>query len=762
MSYLDKATLKVVGTRPIRPDGVDKVTGRANFGADMVMPGMLWGRIKRSPHAHARILGIDTAKAAALPGVKAVITRADFPDVPPDRAHIGTAPHNLRDLSRNCMAGGKVLYEGHAVAAVAATSPATADEALDLIEVKYEVLPYVMDVEAAMADGAPVLHDDIFTAGVEPKPTKPSNVAKMVRFAKGDVEAGFKEADLIVERRYTTQPVHQGYIEPHACLVSVGADGQTTIFSSSQGQFMVRSYTARICGGEIADIRAIPAEIGGGFGGKTIIYLEPLAYMLSKKSGRPVKMVMSREEVFRATGPTSGAVVEVKIGAKKDGHITAAQSILKYQAGAFPGSPVQQGCICGMAVYDFPNSLTVGYDVLSNRPKVAAYRAPGAPIGSFGVESCIDELAHALKIDPLKMREINGAKDGGKSTHGVTWNNIGYQKTLEAARAHEHLKTKLGPNQGRGIASGYWHNAGGESSASCHVNEDGSITVTEGHPDIGGSRASMAMMVAEVLGVPYENVRPVVGDTTAIGFSASTGGSRVTFAGGMAVTQAAQKIVEELKKRAAVIWDISPEAVEWKDGKAHPAGPNAGSFEPLDLPAIAAKSGRTGGPISAEVQINAQGQGPGFTTHICDVEVDRETGHVKILRYTAIQDVGRAIHPSYVEGQMQGGVTQGIGWALSEEYIYDKDGRLENPGFLDYRMPVASDLPMIDTVMVEVPNPRHPFGARGVGEVPLVPPMAAVANAIFDATGIRLRDLPMSPPKLRAAFDAEQPKLAAE
>jgi CO/xanthine dehydrogenase Mo-binding subunit len=761
MSYLDKASLKVVGTRPIRPDGVDKVTGRANFGADMVMPGMLWGKIKRSPYAHARILSIKTDKALALPGVKAVITRADFPDISPERAHIGTAPHNLRDLSLNCMAKGKVLYEGHAVAAVAATSPAIAEEALDLIEVKYEVLPYVMDVEAAMADDAPVLHDDIFTAGVEPKPTKPSNVAKMVRFAKGDVEAGFKEADLIVERRYTTQPVHQGYIEPHACLVSVGADGQTTIFSSSQGQFMVRSYTARICGAEIADIRAIPAEIGGGFGGKTIIYLEPLAYMLSKKSGRPVKMVMSREEVFRGTGPTSGAVVEVKIGAKKDGHITAAQSILKYQAGAFPGSPVQQGCICGMAVYDFPNSLTVGYDVLSNRPKVAAYRAPGAPIGSFGVESCIDELAHALKIDPLKMREINGAKDGGKSTHGVTWNNIGYQKTLEAARAHAHLKTTLGPNQGRGIASGYWHNAGGESSASCHVNEDGTITVTEGHPDIGGSRASMAMMVAEVLGVPYESVRPVVGDTTAIGFSASTGGSRVTFAGGMAVTQAAQKIVEELKKRAGVIWDISPEAVEWKDGKAHPAGPNAGSFEPLDLPAIAAKSGRTGGPISAEVQINAQGQGPGFTTHICDVEVDRETGHVKILRYTAIQDVGRAIHPSYVEGQMQGGVTQGIGWALSEEYIYDKNGLLENPGFLDYRMPVASDMPMIDTVMVEVPNPRHPFGARGVGEVPLVPPMAAVANAIFDATGMRLRDLPMSPPKLRAAFDAEEPRRQA-
>src|SRR5271156_4785813 len=761
MSFLDKADLKVVGTRPIRPDGVDKVTGRANFGADMKMPGMLWGRIKRSPHAHARIISVNTDKAMALPGVKAVTTRADFPDIPPDRRVLGAAPANLWDLSRNCMAKGKALYEGHAVAAVAAISPAIAEQALDLIEVEYEVLPHVMDVEAAMAADAPVLDDSIFTSGVEPRPTTPSNVTKMVRFAIGDVEAGFRDAEVVIERRYTTKPVHQGYIEPHACVVSVGADAQTTIWSSSQGQFMVRAYTSRICGGDIANIRAIPAEIGGGFGGKTIIYLEPVAYMLSKKSGRPVKIVMSREEVFRATGPTSGAVVEVKLGAKRDGHIIAAQSILKFQAGAFAGSPVQQGCICGMAVYDFPNSLTVGYDVLSNRPKVAAYRAPGAPIGSFGVESCIDELAHALKIDPLRMRELNGAKDGGKSTHGVTWNNIGYQKTLEATRAHAHLKTKLGPNQGRGIASGYWHNAGGESSASCHVNEDGTITVTEGHPDIGGSRASMAMMVAEVFGVPYESVRPVVGDTTAIGFSASTGGSRVTFAGGMAVTQAAEKVVEELKKRAAIIWDISPEAVEWKDGKVFPAGANAGSFEPLDLEALAAKSARTGGPISAEVQINAQGQGPGFTTHICDVEVDRETGHVKILRYTAIQDVGRAIHPSYVEGQMQGGVAQGVGWALSEEYIYDKDGRLENPGFLDYRCPVASDMPMIDTIMVEGPTPRHPFGARGVGEVPIVPPMAAVANAIADATGLRLRDLPMSPPRLLAALDEAEPMRAA-
>ncbi|HVC56541.1 MAG TPA: xanthine dehydrogenase family protein molybdopterin-binding subunit [Stellaceae bacterium] len=763
MSYLDKATLKVVGTRPIRPDGVDKVIGRATFGADMTMPGMLWGKVKRSPHAHARIRGIRTDKALALPGVKAVVTAADFPAIASEEAFVGEGPMNFRDLSFNCMAHGKALYDGHAVAAVAATSPAIAEEALDLIEVDYEVLPHVIDVEDAMKPDAPVLHDDLFTQGVDPKPTKPSNIAKRIGFAKGDIAAGWKEAEVIVERRYTTQPVHQAYIEPHACLVSVGADGQTTIWSSSQGHFMVRAYCAKLLGIDIADIRAMPAEIGGGFGGKTLVYLEPLALALSKQSGHPVKIVMSREEVFRGTGPAAGGVIEVKLGAKKDGRLVAAELLLKYQAGAFPGSPVGPGCMCGFAMYNIPHVSIVGYDVVSNRPKVAAYRAPGAPNASFGVESCVDELARELKMDPLKLREINAVTDGVKAVHGPTWTNIGYTQTLAAARASGHLDIPLGPNQGRGIASGFWFNIGGESSAACHVNEDGSITIVEGSPDIGGTRASMAMMAAEALGVPYDRVRPIVADTASIGFSFLTGGSRTTFATGMAVTQAAEKVVVELKQRAAMIWDISPDAVEWKDGKAFPAGPNAGSFEPLSLAEIALKSGRTGGPISAEVTINAQGAGPGFATHICDVEVDRETGHVKVLRYTAIQDVGRAIHPAYVEGQIQGGVTQGIGWALNEEYIYDKEGRLENPGFLDYRVPVASDLPMIEAIMVEVPNPRHPFGAKGVGEVPIVPPMAAVANAIADASGIRLRDLPMSPPKLRAALDdQEPPRLAAE
>ncbi len=427
-----------------------------------------------------------------MPGVKAVTTRADFPYIPPDKRVLGAAPANLWDLSRNCMAIGKALYEGHAVAAVAAISPAIADQALDLIEVEYEVLPHVMDVEAAMAPDAPLLHDDIFTAGVDPKPTKPSNVSKMVRFAKGDVEAGFRDAEIVIERRYTTKPVHQGYIEPHACVVSVAPDGQTMIWSSSQGQFMVRGYTSRIVGADIANIRAIPAEIGGGFGGKTIVYLEPVAYMLSKKSGRPVKIVMSREEVFRATGPTSGAVVEVKLGAKKDGHITAAKTVLKYQSGAFPGSPVQQGCICGLAVYDLPNAETIGYDVLCNRPKVAAYRAPGAPIGSFAVESCMDELARELKIDPLRAardQRRQGRHQGNARTDLGQYRLSADARSRQGARASQD---RLGPNQGRGIASGYWHNAGGEFE--CRVSRQ------RGRHDHGDRRPSRHRRLARLDG----------------------------------------------------------------------------------------------------------------------------------------------------------------------------------------------------------------------------------------------------------------------
>jgi CO/xanthine dehydrogenase Mo-binding subunit len=749
-----KAPLTVVGTRPIRPDGADKVTGRAAFGADFAMPGMLTGAIKRSPHAHARIVSIDTRKARALAGVKAVVTAADFPDLASEEYEAGESASNLRDLSLNCMARGKVLYDGHAVAAVAATSAAIAQEALDLIAVEYEVLPHVIDVEEAMAPDAPVLHPHLFTEGVEERPALPSNIARRNRLARGDLAAGFAAADVILESRYVTAAVHQGYIEPHACVAAFASDGQCQVWSSSQGQFMVRTYCAKLLGLDISDVRVTPAEIGGGFGGKTTVYLEPVALALSRQCGAPVKMVMSREEVFRATGPTSGAVIEVKLGATKDGRLTAAQVELKYQAGAFPGSPVGAGSMTALACYDVENFQVTGWDVVTNSPKVAAYRAPGAPISAFGVESAIDELAIKLAMDPIALREKNAVRDGLKAAYGPTYRNIGYLETLAAIRDHPHYTAPLGPNQGRGVAVGFWFNVGGESTAAVHINEDGGAVVVTGNPDIGGSRVSMAMMAAEVLGLPVERVRPIVADTASIGFSMLTGGSRTTFATGMAVTQAAQRVVADLKRRAAVIWDVAPELVAWQAGAAVCLDTAKTNAKPLTLEGLAAQSARTGGPITAEVSLTAQGAGPGFGAHICDVEVDPETGHVAILRYTAAQDVGKAIHPAYVEGQIQGGVAQGIGWALNEEYVFDAAGRMENAGFLDYRVPVASDLPMIEPIIVEVANPRHPFGAKGVGEVPIVPPLAAVANAVRAAIGVRLTELPLSPPKIRAAIDA--------
>jgi len=744
-----------IGKRTIRPDGVDKVTGRAAFGADYAMPDMLVGQVLRSPHAHARILSIDTSKAEAMPEVKAVVTSADFPEIPPEEATKGTAPPNFRHLSQNLMAREKVLYEGHAVAAVAATSAAAAKKALSLIEVKYEVLPHVIDVEEAMMPGAPVLHDDLFTDGVDPKPKNPSNVAKRLEFSIGDLDAGFKEADIVIEKSYTTKPVHQGYIEPHAVVADVAEDGQAKVWSSSQGHFMIRQYCAGLLNMHVADIRVTPAEIGGGFGGKTTVWLEPPAMLLSRKAGRPVKMTMSRADVFRATGPTSGSAMTCKIGARKDGRITAASLEVKFQAGAFPGSPAGQGCMCAFTPYDIENAKAVGYDVVVNRPKATAYRAPGAPIAAFAVESTLDQVARGLEMDPLELREKNAAREGTRTVYGPMLGVIGYEATLEAAKNHPHYTAPLGPNQGRGVASGYWFNVGGETSAAVSVTEDGTIMVMSGTPDIGGSRASLAIMAAEVLGIDINDVRAIIADTSSLGFNRHTGGSRVTFAAGMMVTEAAKDVVEQLRERAARIWDIDVEAVTWADGRARPAGDNAGKFEPLSLADIAGKSISTGGPINARKSTNVQAPGPAYATHIVDVEVDRDTGQVQILRYTAVQDAGRAIHPSYVEGQIQGGVVQGIGWALNEEYIYDKNGRLENPGFLDYRIPVASDLPMIDPVIVEVPNPSHPFGVRGVGEVPIVPPMAAIANAIEDAIGLRLTDLPMSPPKVLAALDKE-------
>jgi CO/xanthine dehydrogenase Mo-binding subunit len=732
---------KIIGTRPPRPDGIDKVTGRARYGADFTMPGQLIGLVLRSPHAHALIEKIDTSKAEKLLGVKAVITSKDLPD-------LTGGDRGMFDILENCMARKKALYDGHAVAAVAAIDAATARKALKLIDVKYKVLPHVTDVDEALKPDSPVIHAHVFTEGIEPAPTKPSNWNKRAEYGHGDVDAGFREADVIISRSYKTEQTHQGYIEPHSVSASVSPDGMAEMWVCTQGHFVYRNQCATLLGLDANKLRVTASEIGGGFGGKTHVWAEPLALALSRKANRPVKLTMTRDEVFRCTGPTSSTSVDVKIGAKKDGTITAAFAELRYQGGAFPSNWAEFGAMTSWACYDLKNVKSVSKDAIVNRPKCAAYRAPSAPAAAFAIESAVDEVARAIGMDPIDFRIKNAAKEGTKSSYGPVYGPIGIGPTLLAAKNHAHMNAPLGKNMGRGMACGFWFNFGGQTCVDVNITPDGNVNVAQGTIDVGGSRAAIAMAVAEELGVAYESVRSIVADTSSLGHNDMTDGSRGTFSSSMAAVFAARNAITVLRNRAAKIWEIPVDEVEWKDGAAHAKGTHHGNRSPLSLKEIAAQAGNTGGPVAGHAEITADGAGVSFATHIADVETDPETGRSLVKRYTVIQDAGKALHPSYVEGQYQGGAAQGIGWALNEEYVYGKDGRLQNAGFLDYRIPVCSDLPFIDTQILEIANPHHPYGVRGVGETSIVPPLAALAIAVSNATGVRQTHLPMSPPRV--------------
>ena len=752
---------KVVGTRPIRHDGMDKVTGRAQYGADIHMPGLLHGKILRSPHAHAKIKSIDASRALALPGVKAVVTAAEIPKFSGKVSDLAEGTKtNTMFMSNNCLAADKVLYKGHAVAAVAATSPHIAEEALSLIDVEYEVLPGVFSALGAMKEDAPILHERLATLTDANKrmgglrsdedTDGATNVANHCVYEVGDLDKGFQEADVIVEREFNTAAVHQGYIEPHSATALWNADGYLTIWCSSQGQFLIRERMAELLEIPVSNIKVIPMEIGGGFGGKIIPYLEPVAALLSRKTGLPVKMTMTRTEVFEATGPTSGGYIRFKMGVTNSGRITAADAYVALEAGAYPGSPASLAAICMLAPYEVAHARLEGFDVLVNKPKAAAYRAPGAPSGALAVETVIDEICEKIGMDPLEFRLLNGAREGTRQVTGPKFSRIGYLETVQAAKEHEHYSAPLeGPNRGRGVATGFWFNDTGPSSVTASVNPDGTVSLQEGSPDIGGTRVAISMQLAEVLGIAAEEVRPVVEDTDSVGYTSITGGSGVAFKTGWASYEAAQDIKEQMIKRAALIWDVSPDDVEYSGAVfSHKSDPELRhSFKEL-----AGMLNATGGPIVGCATVHPRGVGATFAVHMVDVEVDPETGKVDILRYTALQDTGKAIHPSYVEGQMQGGVSQGIGWALNEEYFFNDKGEMANSSFLDYRMPTSLDLPMIDTVIVEVANPGHPYGARGVGEIPIVPPLAAIANAVHDAIGVRMSVLPMSPGNILEAL----------
>ena len=745
---LSNSEYKVVGTRPIRHDGTDKVTGRAKYGTDFQTAGMYYGKVLRSPHAHAIIKSIDASKALAIPGVEAIITGQDMPG-----ANKADASRGTQMASDNLLARTKVLYKGHPVAAVAAVNQHVAESALDLIKVEYEVLQPVMTVEQAISDDAPLLHENLTTTELGERTDKKSNVATHVQFTQGDIEKGFAAADVVVELEFGNETVHQGYIEPQTASALWNENGEVTVWTSTQGAFTARDSLAPILDVPVSKIRVVPMEIGGGFGGKIPVYLEPLAALLSQKTGRTVKMTMSRAETFESTGPTSGTSMKVKMGATHAGIITAAQADLTFEAGGFPGSMVSAGAQCIFAPYEIENMQADGYDVLVNKPKVAPYRAPGAPNVAFAGEQVVDALALKLNIDPIEFRLMNAAKEGTRRVDGPIFPVIGNVECLEAAKDSAQYKRELdGPYRGRGVASGFWFNIGFQSSCSIAVNADGTISLVEGSTDIGGTRASVAMQAAEVLGISAEDVHPTVADTDSVGYTAMTGGSRTTFATGWAAYETAQDIKKQMIGRAASIWDVSADDVGMEDGifKHKSDGDLKFTFKEL-----AGQLAGSGGGISSQSTVDPKGAGGAFGTHVVDLEIDPETGKVTILDYTIVQDAGKAIHPSYVEGQMQGGVVQGIGWALNEEYSYDGNGRMENSSFLDYRMPTSLDTTMINTIIVEVANPGHPYGVRGVGEVPIVPPMAAIANAIARATGLRMGHLPMSPGAILEALWAK-------
>ena len=743
---------RVLGTRPVRHDGADKVTGKAVYTADVQLPGMLRGFILRSPIAHGLIKSIDTSAAKATPGVHAVITSADMPDVADKIADLGEGAVNLKYLSGNVLAQDKVLYKGHAVAAVAAVDIHVAEEAANKIIVEYEELPSVTWVLDAMQDDAPLLHDDLYTDSMGAKSENPSNICTHMHFEKGNIEDGFAQCDVVVEREFKTASVHQGYIEPHASVGDWNEDGRLRIWTATQGSFSARQQTAEILQIPIGDVVVTPCEIGGGFGGKIAVYLEPLVGMLSKASGRPVKISMTRADVFEATGPTPGSYMKVKIGATNDGKLIAGEAWLAYDAGGYPGGMIGPGCMCVFSCYDIEHAVVDGYDVCLNKPNTQAYRAPGATQVAFATEQLVDEIAKQIGMCPLEIRQLNAAKEGTVRVDGPKYPPVGLVECLEALEESDHWKSSLdGPLRGRGIAAGFWFGCGLKSCATVTVNHDGTVNLLEGSTDIGGSRTSLAMQLAEVLGITSDDVNPMVGDTDSVGYTDVTGGSRVTFATGLAAYTAGRDLQTQMISRAAEeVWDCSPDEVTLE---------NDGSFthngESKTFKELASQLFKHGEPLVARAAVSPENPTNGFGVHVADVEVDPETGKVTVLRYTTIQDAGKAVHPSYVEGQLQGGTVQGIGWALNEEYFYHDNDTVANASFLDYRMPTMLDLPMIDTIIVEAANPDHPYGVRGVGETPIVPPPAALANAIYNATGTRMEQLPMSPPVLWKQLQSE-------
>ena len=751
----------VIGKSLPRVDALEKVTGAAQYGADVLLPGMLYGKFVRSKHPHAKILHIDTSEAEKLPGVRAIITQEDV------------------ESGRRVFATDKVLYLGEPIAAVAATDPDIAEEAVDLIKVEYEVLPVVQDVMEAIKPSAPHLHSGDTKDG----PTRRAIKAKLKKFeddssqdhsteidelnaqlkdledelyynisaethsAAGDIEQGFAESDLVVEDTYIIPRVHQTYMEPHVSVADVESTGKVTVWASTQGPFAIRSGIAGTLGIPLNQINVIPTTMGGGFGGRFGVVLTHVpAVLLSQKTGRPVKIQMTREEEFTDGRPAPGCVIKLKTGVKNDGTILAREGLAFWDSGSISGASIGS-TIRLRGVYKFPHLRVDAYGVYTNKSGTAAYRAPGTPQVAFAGESQLDEIARRLNLDPVEFRLKNMRVEGDPVPAGAKEPKVGYKETLQAvADAVDWKNRTKGPNQGWGVAIGDWTNGCGPGGMYVSIHEDGSARIFHGSIDITGTDTALAQIVAEVLTLPYDEVTITRGDTDSAPYATGSGGSVVTFTMGNTAKLAAEDTRQRLLELAAERLNMSIDDLELKDGKVSTVvGDPPKSIGFGELAAYSLST--TGGPIIGKGSFARKPSTPALAAQIAKVEVDPDTGRIKVLKMASSQDVGFAINPMAVEGQIEGGTVQGYAWATMEEMQYNENGNV-NPGFVDYRVPTTADLPTVESVIVEVESPHGPFGAKGVGEPPITPTLATMANAVADAVDVRITELPMKPEKV--------------
>lgn len=743
----------LIGARLKRPDGPPKLQGVAPYAADLALPGLLHVRLVLSPYAHARIGTVDASAAMALPGVVAVVTA-------PDLALLVKSGPESR--ARCLLADRVARYGGQPVAAVLAETEAAAEDALALVDIAYDELPAVLDADAAFADDAPAVWPDGLPGGgaeaaahgvesgtspatdqVIDSPRSP-NIAARERMDRGDVDEGFREADVVIRRTYRTPIVHQGYIEPHATVAALDPLGGLTIWSSTRGVFLPREETARVLGWTDSQVRLIPMTIGGGFGGKGVL-LEPLAGVLAVKFKRPIKIVLTRVDEHLAATPAPRCRIDLTLGARQDGTLTAVDARVLFDAGLFPGSPVTNAMIYIGGLYRIPNLRLRGYEVVTNTIPQGAYRAPGAVQGTFAIESAMDELAEKLGMDPIELRLKSCVEEGDLMPHGQKWARIGLRQCLERARAHPVWTTRAShPGQGVGVAIGALMVTLQSASALCRLEADGTITAIVGSVDISGSNTAILQIAAEAFGLPIDRVAISNADSTGAPHSPMSGGSKITLVVGSAVMQACEDARDQVFAIAANQLEAAPDDLELVDGRVRVRGApertigldRVHTLTAMMYAKYPAVLGR--GNIALSVRASA------MATHLARVRVDPGTHRPEVLEYVAIHDVGKAINPAMVEENIHGGVAQGIGWALYEQMLYDADGRLLTASLLDYTLPASYQVPPIESIILEIPSQSGPYGLRGVGEPPVIPVAATIANAVHAATGRRLTEIPIT------------------